>query len=211
MTGAHNSQGEPVLEARGISKSFPGVKALHDVSVSLRGGEVHALVGENGAGKSTLIKVLTGVYQLDAGQLLLHGRPVAFANPRAAQDAGISTIYQEVNLVPLQSGARNLYMGREPRTGLRLIDYKRMNRDAQALLTDFGIDADPTVPVATLALGAQQMISVARAISLEASVVIMDEPTSSLESREVETLFRLIERLKADGVAIVYVSHRLDE
>ncbi|MDQ1727084.1 MAG: galactofuranose transport system ATP-binding protein, partial [Frankiaceae bacterium] len=211
MTGAHNSQGEPVLEARGISKSFPGVKALHDVSVSLRGGEVHALVGENGAGKSTLIKVLTGVYQLDAGQLLLHGRQVTFANPRAAQDAGISTIYQEVNLVPLQSGARNLYMGREPRTGLRLIDYKRMNRDAQALLTDFGIDADPTVPVATLALGAQQMISVARAISLEASVVIMDEPTSSLESREVETLFRLIERLKADGVAIVYVSHRLDE
>jgi monosaccharide-transporting ATPase len=204
-------QTAPILQALGISKTFPGVKALSEVSVSLRGGEVHALVGENGAGKSTLIKLLTGVYQLDAGQLLHHGQPVSFANPRAAQDAGISTIYQEVNLVPLQSGARNLYLGREPRTALRLVDYKKMNRDAKALLDDFNIDADPTVPVATLALGAQQMICVARAISLDASVVVMDEPTSSLESREVETLFRLIERLKSDGVAVVYVSHRLDE
>ena len=202
---------QPVLEARGVSKTFPGVKALQDVSVALRGGEVHALVGENGAGKSTLIKMLTGVYQLDAGQLLHHGRPVSFADPKAAQDAGISTIYQEVNLVPLQSGARNLYLGREPRTRLHLVDYRKMNRDAQALLDDFHIDADPTVPVATLALGAQQMICVARAISLDANVVIMDEPTSSLESREVETLFRLIERLKSDGIAVVYVSHRLDE
>jgi len=209
--GAGNFQGTPILEARGVSKTFPGVKALQDVSVRLRGGEVHALVGENGAGKSTLIKLLTGVYQLDAGQLLHKGQSVAFANPKAAQDAGISTIYQEVNLVPLQSGARNLYMGREPRTALHLVDYKKMNRDAKALLDDFNIDADPTVPVATLALGAQQMICVARAISLDANVVIMDEPTSSLESREVETLFRLIERLKSDGIAVVYVSHRLDE
>ncbi len=200
-----------VLEAIGISKTFPGVKALQDVSLSLRAGEVHALVGENGAGKSTLIKVLTGVYQLDAGQLLHHGKPVTFANPRDAQDAGISTIYQEVNLVPLQSGARNLYIGREPRTRLRLVDYKKMNRDAKALLREFNIDVDPTVPIATLALGAQQMISVARAISLDANVVIMDEPTSSLEAREVETLFGLIERLKGEGIAIVYVSHRLDE
>ncbi len=201
----------PILEARGVSKTFPGVKALQDVSVSLRGGEVHALVGENGAGKSTLIKLLTGVYQLDAGQLLHNGQQVSFADPKAAQDAGISTIYQEVNLVPLQSGARNLYLGREPRTRLRLVDYKKMNRDAKALLDDFHIDADPTVPVATLALGAQQMICVARAISLDANVVIMDEPTSSLETREVETLFGLIERLKSDGIAVVYVSHRLDE
>ncbi|MEP6527882.1 MAG: sugar ABC transporter ATP-binding protein [Nocardioidaceae bacterium] len=208
---AGDSSDTPVLQARGISKSFPGVKALQNVSVTLRGGEVHALVGENGAGKSTLIKLLTGVYQLDSGELLHHGQPVSFANPRAAQDARISTIYQEVNLVPLQSGARNLYMGREPRTGLRLVDYKKMNRDAAALLKDFNIDADPTVPVATLALGVQQMICVARAISLNANVVVMDEPTSSLESREVETLFRLIERLKADGIAVVYVSHRLDE
>ncbi len=211
MTVAKGSETAPVLEANGISKTFPGVRALQDVSVSIRAGEVHALVGENGAGKSTLIKVLTGVYQLDAGQLLHHGEPVTFANPRAAQDAGISTIYQEVNLVPLQSGARNLYLGREPRTPLRLVDYRKMNRDAKALLRELTIDADPTVPVATLALGAQQMISVARAISLKASVVIMDEPTSSLEAREVETLFRLIERLRTGGIAIVYVSHRLDE
>ncbi len=201
----------PVLEAKGISKTFPGVRALQDVSLALRAGQVHALVGENGAGKSTLIKVLTGVYQLDAGQLIHRGKPVTFANPRAAQDAGISTIYQEVNLVPLQSGARNLYLGREPRTRLRLVDDKKMNRDARKLLREFSIDVDPTVPIATLALGAQQMISVARAISLEANVVIMDEPTSSLEAREVVTLFGLIERLKADGIAIVYVSHRLDE
>ncbi len=201
----------PILEARGVSKTFPGVKALADVSVSLRGGVVHALVGENGAGKSTLIKLLTGVYQLDAGQLLHKGRSVLFSSPKAAQDAGISTIYQEVNLVPLQSGARNLYLGREPRTSWHLVDDKKMNRDAKALLDDFNIDADPTVPVATLALGAQQMICVARAISLDANVVIMDEPTSSLEAREVETLFRLIERLRSDGVAVVYVSHRLDE
>ncbi|MDQ6656687.1 MAG: sugar ABC transporter ATP-binding protein [Actinomycetota bacterium] len=211
MTLTDRTDTAPVLEAKGISKTFPGVKALQDVSVSFRGGEVHALVGENGAGKSTLIKLLTGVYQLDAGQLLYHGRPASFANPRAAQDAGISTIYQEVNLVPLQSGARNLFLGREPRTALRLVDYKKMDRDAATLLAEFNIDADPSVPVATLALGAQQMICVARAISLKASVVVMDEPTSSLETREVETLFRLIERLKGAGIAVVYVSHRLDE
>ncbi len=211
MTVPTSNEALTVLEAKGISKFFPGVSALQNVSVTLRGGEVHALVGENGAGKSTLIKVLTGVYHPDAGQLVHLGKPVSFANPRAAQDAGISTIYQEVNLVPLQSGARNLYMGREPRTRLGLIDFRKMNSDAKALLDDFNIDADPTVPVATLALGAQQMISVARAISLKATVVIMDEPTSSLETREVETLFRLISRLKAEGIALVYVSHRLDE
>src|ERR1700712_2705525 len=201
----------PVLEARSVSKSFPGVRALDDVSLSIRPGEIHALVGENGAGKSPLIKLLTGVYQLDEGEILYQGHPVSFGNPRAAQLASISTIYQEVNLVPLQSGARNLYMGREPRNKLGLIDFKKMNRDAKALLRDFQIEADVEAPVSSLGLGAQQMISIARAIALDATVVIMDEPTSSLETREVETLFRLIERLKASGVAIIYVSHRLDE
>ena len=201
----------PILEAKGVSKSFPGVRALQDVSVAIRPGEIHALVGENGAGKSTLIKLLTGVYQLDEGELLHRGKPVSFSNPRAAQLAGISTIYQEVNLVPLQSGARNLYLGREPRSRFGLIDFQKMNRDARALLRDFQIDADVEAPVSSLGLGAQQMISVARAIAVEANVVIMDEPTSSLESREVQTLFRLIDRLKTSGVAIIYVSHRLDE
>ncbi|BDO43873.1 sugar ABC transporter ATP-binding protein [Cellulomonas sp. NTE-D12] len=201
----------PVLEARGVSKSFPGVKALSDVSITVRAGEVHALVGENGAGKSTLIKILTGVYQCDSGELRHRGEPVTFADPRAAQAAGISTIYQELDLVPMQSAARNLYLGREPRTRLRLVDFARMRREANALLDDYQIRADVDVPLNTLGLGTQQMISVARAVALHANVVIMDEPTSSLESREVETLFGIIRRLRSEGVAIVYVSHRLDE
>ena len=201
----------PVLEARGVSKSFPGVKALSDVSLTVRAGEVHALVGENGAGKSTLIKILTGVYQCDSGELRHLGEPVTFADPRAAQAAGISTIYQELDLVPMQSAARNLYLGREPRTRLRLVDFTRMRREANELLDDYQIHADVDVPLNTLGLGTQQMISVARAVALHANVVIMDEPTSSLESREVETLFAIIRRLRSEGVAIVYVSHRLDE
>jgi len=201
----------PVLEARGVSKEFPGVKALDDVSLTVREGEVHALVGENGAGKSTLVKILTGVYQLDGGELWHRGASVTFANPRAAQAAGISTIYQELDLVPMQSAARNLYLGREPRTRFRLVDFAKMRRDAHALLENYQIHANVDVPLNTLGLGTQQMVSVARAVALNAKVVIMDEPTSSLESREVETLFRIIERLKAEGVAIVYVSHRLDE
>ncbi len=201
----------PVLEARGVSKTFPGVRALSDVTLAVRAGEVHALVGENGAGKSTLIKILTGVYQCDSGELRHRGVPVAFANPRAAQAAGISTIYQELDLVPMQSAARNLYLGREPRTRARLVDFARMRREAAALLADYQIHADVDVPLNTLGVGTQQMISVARAVALHADVVIMDEPTSSLETREVDTLFRAIERLRSQGVAIVYVSHRLDE
>jgi galactofuranose transport system ATP-binding protein len=211
MTVAGSTSAATVLEARGVTKEFPGVRALDNVSMAVRQGDVHALVGENGAGKSTLIKVLTGVYQLDAGQLFHHGKQVSFPDPGGAQAAGISTIYQEVNLVPRQSAARNLYLGREPRNRLGLIDFKKMNGDARSLLRDFQIDVDVEAPLASLGLGAQQMVSVARAIAADANVVVMDEPTSSLEAREVETLFRLIERLKARGVAVVYVSHRLDE
>ena len=203
--------GSPVLEAHGVSKSFPGVRALSEVDLTVRAGQVHALVGENGAGKSTLIKVLTGVYPLDRGELRHRGVPVSFAGPGAAQAVGISTIYQELDLVPMQSAARNLYLGREPRTRLGLIDFARMSRDADALLRDFQIDADVDVPLTTLGLGTQQMISVARSVALDANVVIMDEPTSSLEPREVDTLFRIIDRLREAGVAILYVSHRLDE
>ena len=211
MSEPTRAESAPVLEARGVSKEFPGVKALDNVSLTVREGEVHALVGENGAGKSTLVKILTGVYQLDGGELWHRGASVTFANPRAAQAAGISTIYQELDLVPMQSAARNLYLGREPRTRFRLVDFAKMRRDAHALLENYQIHADVDVPLNTLGLGTQQMVSVARAVALNARVVIMDEPTSSLESREVETLFRIIERLKAEGVAIVYVSHRLDE
>jgi monosaccharide-transporting ATPase len=200
-----------VLEARGIDKHFAGVRALDHVDFTLRAGEAHALVGENGAGKSTLIKVLTGVYQPDGGELLLNGEPVRFARPLDAQRAGISTIYQEVNLVPLMSAAQNVYLGREPRTSLGLVDFGAMEKAARDLLGGYGITIDVRRPLRTLGLGAQQMVALARAVSIDAKVVIMDEPTSSLEPREVETLFEVIGRLREQGIAIVYVSHRMDE
>jgi ribose transport system ATP-binding protein len=201
---------DPVLEVAAVTKSFPGVRALQAVSFDVRAGEVHALVGENGAGKSTLIKVMTGVYQVDSGELRFAGSPVTFDSPHAAQRAGVSTIYQEINLIPLMSVARNLFLGREPRR-LGLIDSGAMNREAARILHDFGIEVNVTAPLGSLGLGAQQMVAIARAVQLEARVVIMDEPTSSLEAREVETLFAVIARLKASGIGIVYVSHRLDE
>ncbi|MEV0750110.1 ATP-binding cassette domain-containing protein [Streptomyces sp. NBC_01220] len=200
-----------VLEARSVSKRFPGVVALDDVSFTLRAGETHALVGENGAGKSTLIKVLTGVYRPDDGELRLAGEQIAFARPFEAQQAGISTIYQEVNLVPLMSVARNIFLGREPKNRFGLIDFSRMHRETTELLDGFGVRVDPKRPLHTLGIGTQQMVALARAVSVNAQVVIMDEPTSSLEPREVETLFRVIEDLRARGIAVLYVSHRMDE
>ncbi|MFB7708559.1 sugar ABC transporter ATP-binding protein [Streptomyces sp. NPDC056105] len=200
-----------VLTVRGLSKSFPGVRALDDVNLALHAGEVHALIGENGAGKSTLIKVLTGVYRPDAGDITFQGRPVSFATPLEAQHAGISTIYQEVNLIPLLSVARNLFLGREPRNRFGLLDFGRMHREAEETLRAFGVRVDVRQPLRTLGVGAQQMVALARAVATDARVVIMDEPTSSLEPREVETLFEVIRRLRADGIAVIYVSHRLDE
>ncbi|HEY3466285.1 MAG TPA: sugar ABC transporter ATP-binding protein [Amycolatopsis sp.] len=201
----------PVLEVAGVTKRFPGTLALDDVSFALRPGEVHALVGENGAGKSTLIKVLTGVYQPDEGEVRHLGEPVTFKRPIDAQRAGISTIYQEVNLVPLMSIAGNVFLGREPRTKAGLVDWSRMYADARELLKGYGITDDVKRPLHTLGVGAQQMVALARAVSTDAKVVIMDEPTSSLEPREVETLFEVLNRLHAEGIAIVYVSHRMDE
>jgi ribose transport system ATP-binding protein len=201
----------PVLEVRELSKRFPGVLALDAVSVSIAPGEVHALVGENGAGKSTLIKVLTGVHRVDRGEVRYLGRPVSFARPLDAQLAGISTIYQEVNLIPLMSVARNLFLGREPRGRLGLVDVRRMNRDAARILDRYGIDVDVTRPLRSISLGAQQMVALARAVAIDARVLIMDEPTSSLEPREVRTLFRVVRDLSARGIAVLYVSHRLDE
>ncbi|TXS01696.1 sugar ABC transporter ATP-binding protein [Streptomyces sp. col6] len=200
-----------VLEARSVSKRFPGVVALDGVTFSLRAGETHALVGENGAGKSTLIKVLTGVYRPDEGELRLAGEQVTFTRPFEAQQAGISTIYQEVNLVPLMSVARNIFLGREPKNRFGLIDFARMYREASELLDGFGVRVDPRRPLHTLGIGTQQMVAMARAVSVNAQVVIMDEPTSSLEPREVETLFRVIEDLRGRGIAVLYVSHRMDE
>ncbi|MFE0105306.1 sugar ABC transporter ATP-binding protein [Streptomyces sp. NPDC059009] len=200
-----------VLAVRGLTKRFPGVLALDDLTFTARAGEVHALVGENGAGKSTLIKVLTGVYKPDEGEISYQGEPVSFGTPLAAQHAGISTIYQEVNLIPLMSVARNLFLGREPRSRWGLIDFGRMHRETARVLREYGVDVDVRRPLRELGVGAQQMVALARAVQVDARVVIMDEPTSSLEPREVETLFGVIRGLRESGIAVIYVSHRMDE
>jgi monosaccharide-transporting ATPase len=211
VTAGPGPGAEPLLDVVDIVKKFPGVLALDGVSLQLRSGEVHALVGENGAGKSTLIKVITGVYAPDEGEIRFGGEVVHFATPSAAQDAGISTIYQEVNLIALQSVASNIFLGREPRTRLGLIDFKAMNTRARVLLSEHGVHVDVRRPLRSLGLGTQQMVALVRAVSTDAKVVIMDEPTSSLEPREVETLFRVIRQLHSRGAAIVYVSHKMDE
>ncbi|GAB3440602.1 sugar ABC transporter ATP-binding protein [Streptomonospora sediminis] len=208
-TGRAGAAG-PVLRTRGLTKRFPGVLALDAVDFDLSPGEVHALVGENGAGKSTLIKVLTGVHAADGGEVHYRGTAVRFDTPLRAQQAGISTIYQEVNLIPLLSVARNLFLGREPRR-FGLIDFPRMHREAAAILRDYGVEVDVARPLQGLSMGARQMVALARAVVAEARVVIMDEPTSSLEPREVETLFAVIGALRERGITVVYVSHRLDE
>jgi len=204
-------QQTPILEVRRVTKRFPGVLALDDVSFELRPGEVRALVGENGAGKSTLIKVMTGVYSPDEGEVFFKGEEVSFSDPRESQAVGISTIYQEINLIPLLSVAQNIFLGREPRNRLGIIDVESMNREAAEILERYGIRADVTAPLRSLGLGAQQMVAIARAISVDTRAVIMDEPTSSLEAREVETLFGVIRQLREEGVGVIYVSHRLDE
>jgi ribose transport system ATP-binding protein len=199
------------LEAVEVSKVFAGVTALDAVTFSVQPGSIHALIGENGAGKSTLIKVLTGAYKPDGGEIRYQGKPVSFSRPSDSQDTGISTVYQEVNLIPKLSIAQNIYLGREPRTRLGLIDSKRMQKEARTLLQGFGLQLDVGADLETLGLGVQQMVALARAVTIDANVIIMDEPTSSLERREVETLFTVARRLRDEGKAIVFVSHRLDE
>jgi galactofuranose transport system ATP-binding protein len=205
---------EPLLVLRDVRKHFRGVAALAGASLEVRAGEVHALVGQNGAGKSTVIKIVTGAYALDApgdgGELRFAGAPVRFASPAAARAAGISTIYQEVNLVPQRSVAENMFLGREPRR-FGLIDWRRIEREAAAVLEGFGLAIDPRRAVGELSIAEQQMVAISRAASADARLVIMDESTSSLDEREVEVLFSIVRRLKADGRAIVFVSHRLDE
>ncbi|MFI7224234.1 sugar ABC transporter ATP-binding protein [Nonomuraea angiospora] len=200
----------PVLTMSGIGKQFPGVKALDGVDLRLLPGEVHALMGENGAGKSTLIKVLTGVHPADAGTIELGGAPVAFGSPLEAQQAGISTVYQEVNLCTNLSVAENIFIGREPRKRGR-IDWKRMRTRAAELLSRLELSVDVSAPLSTYSLAVQQMVAIARAIDIEARVLILDEPTSSLDADEVQQLFRVMRRLKEEGIAILFVSHFLDQ
>src|SRR6195952_1299623 len=194
----------------GIDKAFLGTPALRDAHFEVARGEVHALIGQNGAGKSTLIKVLTGVLAKDSGRIEFDNREVAFASPHAAQLAGLSTIYQEVNLVPFRSVAENVFLNREPKR-FGLIDWGRMHREAAAILHRLDIDVDVNRPLYEYSIATQQMTALARALSTEAKLVIMDEPTSALAEQEVQTLFRVIRQLRDEGISVVFVSHRLDE
>ncbi len=199
-----------LLQMEHITKRFPGSVALSDASIHVERGEVHALIGENGAGKSTLIKVLTGVYRADEGEIVFDGQARIFQSPHHAQREGISTIYQEVNLIPFRSVAENIFLGRELfRWGL--LDWRKMHREASALLERLHLSLDVTRPLNSYTIATQQMVAIARAISFKSKLVIMDEPTSSLSDDEVETLFTVIRQLKEEGVATIFVSHRLDE
>nr|WSW48858.1 sugar ABC transporter ATP-binding protein [Streptomyces sp. NBC_01001] len=200
----------PVLEAQGIRKQFPGVLALDGVALRLFPGEVHALMGENGAGKSTLIKVLTGVHPADGGTLVVDGRPHAFADPLQAQQAGISTVYQEVNLCPNISVAENILIGREPRR-CGLIHWSAMRQRAAELLTELDLDLDVTSLLDSHSLAVQQLVAIVRAVDVSAKVLVLDEPTSSLDREEVAQLFTLVRRLRDRGVAILFVTHFLDQ
>ena len=200
----------PLLQLRGISKSFPGVKALSEVQLTLRRGEVHALMGENGAGKSTLIKVLTGVYRRDAGEALLNGKTIDARSPEEAQHLGISTVYQEVNLIPYLCVAENICLGRQ-RTKFGFLKWKEIRQRAEKALGRLGIQVDVTETVANCSIAIQQLVAIARALDIEAKVLILDEPTSSLDEKEVATLFTIIRKLKAEGLGIVFVTHFLDQ
>ena len=199
-----------LLSMSGIAKSFSGVAALKEASLTVARGEVLALIGQNGAGKSTLIKVLTGAIARDRGTVRFEGVPVAFRTPQEAQAGGIATIYQEINLVPLRSVAENIFLGREPRRW-GLIDWRRMNDQAAALLAQFDVRVDVRQPLNRFNTATQQMVAIARAIDQQSRLVVMDEPTSSLDDREVAVLFDVIRHLKARGIGVIFVSHRLDE
>lgn len=203
---------EVLVLMEGIEKSFPGVHALSQCRFELCPGEVHALVGENGAGKSTLMKVLAGVYAKDAGRILHKGKEVEIPNPRAAQHLGISMIHQELNLMPHLTVAQNIFIGREPRQGFKFIlDEKAINEQTEQLLAMMHLKLDPRVKVADLTVAKQQMVEIAKALSFNSQVLIMDEPTAALTEAEIEELFRIIRQLRDKGVGVVHISHRLEE
>ncbi len=201
---------QPLLRVTGVSKNFPGVMALRDVSLEVYPGEVLGLVGENGAGKSTLMKILSGVYQPDGGEIVFDGQPVVLHSPRQAQDLGISIIYQEFNLMPNLSVEENVFVGREPNTS-KFVRWRALRQQTNELLQQLGVHLNPGSIVRDLSVAEQQMVEIAKALSLNARLVIMDEPTSALTDTEVEALFSIIQGLKARGLAVIYISHRLDE
>lgn len=196
---------------RSICKHYPGVQALRDAALEVRAGEVHVLLGENGAGKSTLMKVLSGAVRRDAGDILLDGIGVDIPDPASARKLGISTIYQELSLVPHLTVAENIFLGKAPTRWPGIVDWRAMRRDAGGILQSLGVSIDPDAPVRTLRLAQQQMVEIARALSDAARILIMDEPTSALSQREVAQLFETIARLTSSGVAVVYISHRMEE
>ncbi|MGA2762275.1 MAG: sugar ABC transporter ATP-binding protein [Spirochaetia bacterium] len=200
-----------LLRMSGISKSFPGVIALNKVDFDLNPAEVHALVGENGAGKSTLMKILAGVYRADEGEIWLKDRKITAADPRAMINAGVSVIYQELNLVPYISVAENIFLGREPLRPGGLIDWRKMHRDVEKLLEPFKLSLSPRARVSTIGPAYQQVVEIAKALSLKADIIVMDEPTAPLTGSEVDKLFEIIRNLKAGSVSIAYISHRLEE
>ena len=200
-----------ILSMSGVDKAFSGVAALTSASLEIAPGEVNALIGQNGAGKSTLIKILTGVYRRDRGEIRFDGAPSNISSPREAQESGISTIYQELNLVPLRSVSENVTMGYEPRAWGGLIRWGEAHRRTRTILSRFGIDVDVKAPLGSYPTAIQQLVAIARAISLNAKLVIMDEPTSSLDDHEVDVLFGVVRSLKESGASVLYVSHHLDE
>ncbi len=199
---------ETILEMQGISRSFPGVKALDTVDFKLRKGEIHALMGENGAGKSTLIKVITGVYEKEGGVITLDGESIHFKSPQEAQNKGIGTVYQEITLCPNLTVAENMFIGRDRGT---FVNWRQMNGKASQLLESLGIPASPTQELTSCSLAVQQMIAIARAVDMDCKILILDEPTSSLDEDEVNKLFRLMRELKGRGVGIIFITHFLEQ
>lgn len=202
--------GEVILQMKGIDKSFPGVHALKNVELELRRGEVHALMGENGAGKSTLMKVLTGIYSKDAGSIIYEGKEVEFTNPRESQDAGISIVHQELNMMNHLTVAQNIFIGRERMKG-KLINDREMEREAAKLFERLKISIDPGETMGKLTVGKQQMCEIAKAISKDAKVIVFDEPTAALTDAEINDLFEIIRELRSKNIGIIYISHRMDE
>lgn len=202
--------GEVILQMKDIEKRFSGVHALKSVQFELRAGEVHALMGENGAGKSTLVKVLCGIYKRDGGEVTYFSEPVHFAGIADSQKAGISVIHQELNMMNHLTVAQNMYIGREPKKGV-MIDDKKMEKDAADLFAKIGVNIDPTVQLGTLTVGKQQMVEIAKAISHDCKLLVLDEPTAALTQPEVEELFKIMNDLKKKGIGMIYISHRMDE
>nr|WP_136685376.1 sugar ABC transporter ATP-binding protein [Rhodobacter xinxiangensis] len=201
----------PVLEMQGIAKTFGPVRALRGVSLTVHPGEVHALMGENGAGKSTLMKILSGAYVPDpGGEVRVNGQPMPFGNPKTSKDFGIAVIYQELSLAPNLTVAENVFLGNE-RASRGVVDRRAMREETEPLLRQLGVSFSPTTQVGSLSLGERQLVEIARALSTNARIIVMDEPTTSLSSRETEKLFEVIARMKADGIAVIYISHRMEE